>query len=280
MKGTIYVIGGDLRQITVAGLLAKEGFTVRSAGLSDEVFTASVLKDADIIILPIPVSSDNVYVNAPLSKTRIPLTAVLDNVPPGCIVFGARITSEIERELKKRNLAFFDYYTREELIIKNAVPTAEGAIEIALSEMPVTLFGSNVLIIGYGRVGKALAERMSALGAYVSVSARKYSDFAWINERGLNAVHTNELANIADRYDLIVNTVPAMVLTHNVLEKVRPDALIIDLASKPGGVDFNSAKLLGRNVIWALSLPGKSAPVTSGKIIKETIMNILAETEV
>lgn len=280
MKKNVYIIGGDLRQSTVAQLLEKEGLNVHSVGLSEEEFDIRIVQNADIIVLPIPVSYDNIYINAPVSKKRIAISDMVDNLSEDCFVLGACISPEIEELLQKRGLEYRDYYKREELIIKNAVPTAEGAIEIALSEMPVTLFESKVLVTGYGRVGKILAEKLKLLGADVTVSARKCSDFAWIGERGMKSIHTNDLAACAGDFDLIVNTVPAVVLTEEVLRRVRGDTLIIDLASKPGGVDFETAKHLGKNVIWALSLPGKCAPITSGKIIKETIMNILAETEV
>ena len=280
MKKNIYVIGGDLRQITVTELLKKDGFNACSIGLSKDDFDIQVIKDADVIVLPIPVSYDNVYINAPISPKRITISDIFDNISEKCCVLGACFSAETERMLKERGIKYQDYYKREELIIKNAVPTAEGTIEIALSEMPITLFESRVLITGYGRVGKVLAEKMSALGADVTVSARKCSDFAWIEERGIKPIHTSELINYASSFDLIVNTVPAVVFTKEILREVRKDALVIDLASKPGGVDFETAKILGKNVIWALSIPGKSAPITSGKIIKETIMNILTETEV
>ena len=179
-----------------------------------------------------------------------------------------------------QSVVYIDYFEREELIIKNAIPTAEGVIEIALSEMPITLFESRVLVIGYGRVGKVIAEKFKALGSEVCVSARKCADFAWIKEKGMKAIHTESLENEVSKFDLVINTVPAKILDEKVLKNVRNDALILDVASKPGGVDFEVAKKLGKNVIWALSLPGKTAPITSGKIIKETIMNILSETEV
>lgn len=277
MNNRIYVVGGDLRQIKLAALLAEEGYNVSAAILSEEHFDVKNLRDADVIILPIPVSRDNAYVNAPLSKQRVEVSEVLDAVSPDCFVLGACISQEIEKMLTDRKLRYEDYYKREELIIKNAIPTAEGAIEIALSEMPITLFKSRALVTGYGRVGKVMAEKLRALGAEVTVSARKYSDFAWIEEAGMNAVHTSDLVLCADKFDLIVNTIPAVVLTEEVLKRVRKEALIIDLASKPGGVDFNTAKGLGKNVIWALSLPGKCAPVTSGEIIKEAVLNILAQ---
>ncbi|MBE7016298.1 MAG: dipicolinate synthase [Ruminococcaceae bacterium] len=160
------------------------------------------------------------------------------------------------------------------------MPTAEGAIEIAMTEMPITIYGSRVLVVGYGRIGKMLASRFKSLGADVTVSARKHKDFAWIEEQGCAYIHTMDIASYIKSYDIIVNTVPFTVIDRDALSEMRKDSLIIDLASKPGGVDFTSAKELGKNVIWALSLPGKTAPITSGKIIKDTILNILTEMEV
>lgn len=280
MKKTIFVVGGDLRQITVAEAFREEGYEVLTCGLADDDYGIRLLEKADVVILPIPVSYDNVYINAPLSKRRLVISEVLDSLSEDCFVLGACISKETEQMLTDRRLKYCDYFEREELIIKNAIPTAEGAIEIALSEMPITLFGAKALVLGYGRVGKVMASRLAAMGANVTVSARKYTDFAWIEENGHKFIHTNDLISQAGEFNLIINTIPAVVLTEEVLERVRAESLIIDLASKPGGVDFNMAKKLGKNVIWALSLPGKSAPITSGKIIKETIMNILAETGV
>ena len=276
----ICIVGGDMRQIKLADMLADDGFFVESFALSENDCDIRRLKDVDVIILPIPVSRDDIYINTPLSKERIAVRDVLDAVTPDCFVLGACISEEIEGMLTRRGLRFCDYYEREELIIKNAIPTAEGALEIAMRELPITIFGSKALVVGFGRVGKVMSKTLRALGADVVVSARKLSDFAWIEEAGMKSVHTGDLALYAGNFDLIINTVPMVVLTEEVLRKVEKDALIIDLASKPGGVDMSAAKRLGVNVIWALSLPGKCAPVTSGEIIKEAIINILAETEV
>lgn len=280
MNERICVVGGDMRQIQLTKELLEEGYQVDCVALSEEEISLCKLKNADVLVLPIPVSRDNVYINAPLAKERIAISEVLDALSPECLVLGACITPELEKMLKVRGLRFEDYYEREELIIKNAIPTAEGALEIALSEMPITLYKCRALVVGYGRVGMVMAKKLHALGADVTVSARKLSDFAWIEEAGMKYVHTNDLTVYAGGFDLIVNTVPAVVITEDVLKRVGKDALIIDLASKPGGVDMSAAKRLGVNVIWALSLPGKCAPVTSGKIIREAIVNILAPKEV
>ena len=280
MRESVCVLGGDLRQVTVKKLLEEEGFKVSGIGISEEEFLLDDIKKTEILILPIPVSGDGITLNAPFSKRKIKLSEITARIDKNCLVLGAQMPKDMENDLKSRQIAYIDYFEREELIIKNAIPTAEGVIEIALSEMPITLFESRVLVIGYGRVGKVIAEKFKALGSEVCVSARKCADFAWIKEKGMKAIHTESLENEVSKFDLVINTVPAKILDEKVLKNVRNDALILDVASKPGGVDFEVAKKLGKNVIWALSLPGKTAPITSGKIIKETIMNILSETEV
>ena len=280
MRESVCVLGGDLRQVTVKKLLEEEGFKVFGIGISEEEFLLDDIKKAEILILPIPVSGDGITLNAPFSKSKINLSEITARIDKNCLVLGAKMPKDMENDLKSKQIAYIDYFEREELIIKNAIPTAEGVIEIALSEMPITLFESRVLVIGYGRVGKVIAEKFKALGSEICVSARKCADFAWIKEKGMKAIHTESLENEVSKFDLVINTVPAKILDEKVLKNVRNDALILDVASKPGGVDFEVAKKLGKNVIWALSLPGKTAPITSGKIIKETIMNILSETEV
>ena len=143
--------------------------------------------------------------------------------------------------------------------------------------MPITLHSSRCLITGYGRIGKVLARMLKGMGAHVSVEARKYADLAMIDSIGCEAVSLGELPLAVGSFDVIFNTVPAMLFDRKLLRHIDRKTLIIDLASKPGGVDFEAAKEMGIRVIWALSLPGKIAPVTSGAIIKDTIMNIMSE---
>ena len=161
--------------------------------------------------------------------------------------------------------------------IVNAIPTAEGALQIALEEMPVTLCGAKCLVAGNGRIGKVLSQRLKNLCADVTVSARKAEDFAKITVQGLKYCQTTQIGEIIGDFELVVNTIPAMVFTSSVLAKADNDCLIIDLASKPGGVDMQAAQKLGKKVIWALSLPGKVAPKTAAGAVKKTILNIMEE---
>jgi len=283
---TFSIIGGDLRQIALALKLKEDGYDVRIFGFDKELEINGLQKakdiseaaSVDIVILPLPVSSDQTTVNAPFSDSEIQLDSLIKNLNEKATVFGGKIPKSMCGACEEKGIGVFDYFDREELSIANAIPTAEGAIEIALSEMPYTLHKSPCLVIGYGRIGKILADRLKAFGADVTVSARKYSDFAWIEANGYKKANSLKLEEIG-KYRVIFNTVPAMILTRKELEKIPEESLIIDLASKPGGVDFALAKELGVKVIWALSLPGKTAPITSGEIIKETILNILREKE-
>jgi Glutamyl-tRNA reductase len=281
----IGVIGGDQRQLVTAVELAKLGIETavyafdKYEGNFQEVTRCTSLentiKGSSAIVLPMPVSLDNIRLNCPLSSKEINLDEVFQLCNNGQIVAGGRFNG-VAKSIKK-GVKIYDYYEREELCIANAVSTAEGAVAIAINELPYTLHGTRVLVTGFGRVAKVLAYILKSLGADVTAAARKLEDFAWMNVYGYRSVHIKDLCDIAGDYTLIFNTVPDIIFTRNVLQGILSEALIIDLASKPGGVDMKAAKDMNINVIWALSLPGKVAPVTSGKIIKDSIVNILRD---
>jgi dipicolinate synthase subunit A len=287
MLRTVSVIGGDLRQLTLASLLGQDSYEVKIFGFDKQIETAGLKKakdikdaaNAEIIILPLPASHDNIILNSPFSENEISIQELFEFISPGKIILGGKLSSPLKELCLKNNIKIYDYFEREELSVANAIPTAEGAIEIALSETPYTLHNASCLVIGYGRIGKILADRLKAFGADVTVSARKYSDFAWIEANNFKCADSNKLDDIISDCKIIFNTVPSMILSDSLLKKIPDSTLVIDLASKPGGVDFSLAKELGLKVIWALSLPGKVAPITSGEIIKNTIVNILKEME-
>ncbi|MCI8478638.1 MAG: dipicolinate synthase subunit DpsA [Oscillospiraceae bacterium] len=281
-----WVIGGDLRQAKMAELLEEDGHTVhtfaldRLHDLSEGVQTETELAGAvlaDCVVLPLPAAGEGGLLNAPLAESSHPLSQILDALRPGQVICAGRVTAPLQALAEARGLTLYDYFAREELAVANAVPTAEGAIQIALEELPITLHGARVLVIGYGRLGKLLAHRLSALGARVSVAARRCADLAWIEAYGYGVEHSEQLKGWLCSYDLVINTVPVELLDETALADLHPGCLVIDLASKPGGVDFEAARRLGVKAIWALSLPGKVAPVTAGKSIKTTIYNIWNE---
>ena len=285
MFENVSVIGGDLRQLTVAKLLKAEGYHVFLYGFDKDIQLETLecetdkdlVLSADIVILPVPVTFDGNTINSPYAKEPMIIDDFLSEINPSVLVFGGQIQPNLQKALEDNHIAYRDYLKREELSIKNAVPTAEGAIEIAIAETPFTIHGSKSLVLGYGKIGKILSKDLYALGAQTYVEARKYADLAMIEGHGYEPLPLDNLKDHIHEFDIIFNTIPSLILDDEILAKVKKDALIIDLASKPGGIDFDAAKSYGLKVIWALSLPGKIAPVSSGAIIKDTIMNIIKE---
>ncbi len=284
-KSVFLVAGGDLRQLYLAKKIAKNS-RVYSIGLdkdldSEDIIVVNELEEikepVDYVVLPLPVTNDGVHINMPFFDEKISLYSLIPLLSHNAVIFGGKIEKDATAIFTYKGFEVIDYLEREELTVLNAVPTSEGAIQIAMEELSTTVYGLKVLMTGFGRITKVMVKALIGLGAEVSVTARKYSDLAWAQIYGCNAVHISELNDTLNEYDLIFNTVTAVILDEKRLSKLKESCLLIDLASKPCGVDFETARKLGVKAIWALSLPGKVAPVTSGEIIADTISNILSE---
>ena len=275
----VWILGGDRRQVRLARRLRQEGHTVHTYALIEPEDVASLqgASRADCIILPLPTASADGLLNAPLSDRKHPLRELLCVLHPRQVICAGKVDPDTAALAAEYGLTLHDYFAREELALANAVPTVEGAIQIAMEQLPITLHGARVLVIGCGRLGKLLALRMGGLGAKVGLSGRKCIDFTWADIHGFIPEQTDQLEGWLGTYDLVVNTVPAQVLGLERLSELKEDCLVIDLASAPGGVDFEAARKLGVRAIHALSLPGKVAPVTAARAIWTAVSNILRE---
>ena len=282
-SNVVTVIGGDQRNKYLSSLLIKESKEVHTIGLEGNLEginlekVSKILSNSDIVIGPIPVSIDGININMPLSDNKLSLEFIISNMKKDAIFFGGLIKENNIDLFNKYRITYFDILKREEMTVMNAIPTSEGAIQIAMEETKKTIHESKALVIGFGRIGKTLASMLKALGAKITVTARKYSDLSWINVLGYESFKTKDLEEAVQNMDLIFNTVPVQVINSHILKKVDKDCIIIDLASKPGGVDFKAADELGIKTIWALSLPGKVAPLSAAEIIMKTIFNVLDE---
>lgn len=258
-KKCFAVVGGDARQAAAARALARAGYSVGGP---------EMIAVADYILLPLP-----------LDAARTPLAELLRAARPGTLALGGMLSVEAKAIAAEAGVELVDYFAREELTIRNAIPTAEGCIGILLRESTRTLWGANILLLGFGPVGQALGVRLAALGADVTVCARRPEQRALAESLGLRGAELARLGALAPAFDRVVNTIPAPVLTEPVLTALRPGSLIVDLASKPGGTDFAAAQRLGFRAIHALSLPAVCAPETAGEAVARTVLAILRERE-
>lgn len=283
------IIGGDLRIIKLANMLAKDNNMIYTYGLekaeelkenSNIIFTEKLSKaipeNVEIVIGPIPFSSNTKTINAPFSNEEISIRELLHQLN-GKILIAGSITPDIYEMANDEYIEIIDIMKRDELAVLNTISTAEGTIEIAISNTNKIIHGSKVLILGFGRIGKVLARKMAGLSATVTCAARKDEDLAWIRAYGHRATNINNIGENLSEYDIIINTVPHLVLNQERMQYVKQDCLLIDLASNPGGIDKKVAKDRNLKLIWALALPGKVAPVTTAEFIKDTIYNILKE---
>lgn len=283
MKKNIFgIIGGDERQIYLARSMQADGHDVLISCLENARDTAglrqtglhSLAERCGTVILPLPATRDGRCLNTPLSNLEVPLDGDFARLFLDSRVFGGMLPKLTATSPLWRGIDCGDYYSREELVVGNAYLTAEGAIGLAIQEYAGGLGGSQCLVTGFGRIGKALCAMLKGIGAQVSCSARRASDLTAIRATGCRALGYNELAR---PFDIIFNTVPARVLEAPVLEEQRADTLIIELASAPGGIDLETAGSLGLRVLAAPSLPGRMSPKASGELIKETVYNMLGE---
>ena len=280
----IAIIGDTKRQRATAEAFAKDGVEIAVCGDFDGFDAnaaitkcndlSSAVGKAQAIILPFPVTRDGLYIEG--SKISLDeLFSVCDHIP----LLGGGVDTHLRTAAASYGVGITDYFEREELKIYNAVPSAEGAIFVAMKLMEKTLFSSEALILGFGRLSKALSSRLLALGCRVRVIARSKRDLAQIAALGYSHGDFSQLAKFAATADVIFNTVPAKVMGEDIIEATKPDCTIIDLASNPGGVDRECLALSERKFEWALGLPGKLFPKTAGEYIKTAVENIINERD-
>ena len=287
------VLGGDMRQLSAACRLAAHGHETAVWGIAGDAAAygnavrtldwIGAVRGAAVILLPLPVSVDGVRINVMpgIEQAELRFTHLLDALEPGQRIFAGRIPPSFKESAQEHGISLQDYSENELFQIRNALPTAEGAMEIALHELPVTLSGTSAAVIGFGRIGRTMARLLRAFDAKVTVAARKSTDLAWIE---LHQYHPLCIETVQGESSLralsgcrvIFNTVPHWLFTREVLAALRPDVLIIDLASSPGGVDPQAAAECGIRVIRALALPGKCAPQTAGEIIADTVIAMMS----
>ena len=286
MENIYGILGGDNRNIKLSRLLAKEKNIVYTYGLekAEEIKNIKninictnlkeMIEKTNNIISAIPFSKDGKNINMPYSKEKIAIQDCIKLMKNKLLIAG-QISEETKDIAQKNNCKIIDIMKKEEIVILNTIATAEGTIQILMENTETILQGLNVLILGFGRVSKTLAQKLKLLQMNVTCAARKESDIAWIETYGYNFININNINGKYSEYDVIINTVPSKIITEKEMAYINQKTLIIDLASYPGGIDFEKAMEKNIKVIWALGIPGKVAPETSAIFIKREIEKLI-----
>lgn len=280
------VVGGDSRQIAVADALSRLFKKVKIYGHSQTTVPQSIecsfylteaLAEAEVIILPIGGMNEEGLVWSYKGEPRIDFGKYLPSLLAESVIVTGSFTNKWLKIAESLKIKVLQYADDDEIAILNSIPTAEGTLQMAMEELPITIHDSSVVIVGFGRVAISVARVFKALGAKVTVVARRKASLARAIEMGCSTVLIDSLAEIVIGADLIVNTVPALIVDKQIITKLSAQTIIIDLASAPGGTDFEAAKEHNIKAILAPGLPGLVAPKTAGAILATTIPKLIAE---
>lgn len=284
----IAIIGGDARQLEVIRKLIELDAKISLIGFDqlDEGFVGATkvqmdnidFKVVDAIVLPVSGTTLEGEVETIFSNEKIVLKKDhLRETPEHCTIYSGISNNYLKNTITDSKRRLVELFERDDVAIYNSIPTMEGTIMMVIQNTDITIHRSNVIILGFGRVGKTVARAFHGLGANVKVAALESDLLARIYEMGLEPIDLPSLINEVQHTDVCINTIPAKVLTANILSQMPTRSLIIDLASKPGGTDFRYAEKRGIKAILAPGLPGIVAPKTAGKIIANVLSKLLLE---
>lgn len=276
------ILGGDNRYIAAAHMLAETGATVYVCGYDDVSFTNKAIvstnlsslpiETIDALILPVLGADESGKIKTHFPADTLTFTDELVKLTKdSCIIFSGVAGPYVKNICKQNNRKLIAYYELDEVAILNAVPTAEATLQIAMEETDFTIRGSTTIVTGFGRIGITIAQLFQQVGAHVIVAGRDEAQLARANTFGMSTVYLEELHTVIDSCDICINTIPALVINENIVQKMNDETIVIDVASKPGGVDFDALNEHNIKTIHALGLPGKVAPKTAGEIIAKTI---------
>ncbi|MVO99104.1 dipicolinate synthase subunit DpsA [Paenibacillus lutrae] len=284
----IIIIGGDARQLEVVQKLVELDASVTLIGFDNlqkpftgaamGILTSEVLQCADALVLPVIGTDDQGRVESVFSSSEMVLTGeLLSALPKHAVIYTGMAKPYLKDLCDSQSLRLVELLQRDDIAIYNSIPTAEGALMIAIQNTDITIHGSQSMVLGFGRTGFTMARSLQGLGAKVKVGVRKPEHFARALEMGFTPFYTRDLYQEVGNIDLLFNTIPTMIVTAQIITNIPHRAVIIDLASKPGGTDFRFAEKRGIKAMLAPGLPGIVAPKTAGRILANTLSQLMVE---
>lgn len=277
-----FIVGGDGRQRRMEQLLSAQGYPVFSYQGNDGDLPKEKLKEASIILGPVPFSRDKIHIFQAFPEVSEPspsptISRLLDGLHKGQLLFGGGLPAFVRESCQKNGILWKDFMEMEEIALENAIATAEGAICLAIRESPFNLHLSRCLILGYGRCGQALADRLRGMMAEVTVCEKSPIKRTLALTRGFLAVSPEMLGKVLPGKQLIFNTVPAPVLTGSFLQKIPKETALFELASPPGCADETACHQADVRRIACPGLPGRFSPDSSARILCRAVLRVLGE---
>lgn len=293
-KMRFLVIGGDKRQAYIAYYLKKAGYGVETFGVYDLKITENrpgnsaykadskknwckLLEEADMILGPVPFTRDGKHIHTEITDERITIIDFLHKIRKEQLLLGGSFSEELKKRFTSFGLSVWDYMKQEEVTSYFALLTAEGAVAEAIYHSPYSLSDSKCLVLGYGYCGSAIAKVCKALGAEVYVGVRREEACYLANANNFHGFLLTDLENIIQDFSYLFNTIPSLILRGELLGKIPKDSVIIDIASAPGGIDYEYAQKQHLNARLLLGIPGKTAPKSSAKKLTEVIIKRVEE---
>lgn len=280
----IGIFGGDKRQVYMALSLLDKGYNLYSYKLANKISHKNhteacgldlLMKNSSVLIGPIPLTKDLVTISdSTACNSEKTITHLLNK---DHLLIGGMIPPDIISACNKKGVFCYDLMKSDKIAIMNAIATAEGTIMEAIISSDRNLHDSSCLVLGYGRCGKVLTSKLLGINANVTVAARDDDALAYAYATGASTVNLRDIKALLPSFHYIFNTIPALVLDQDSLKLVSRDVVIIDIASAPGGVDYEYALNHGINAKLCLGLPGKVAPRSSADILLTEIEALIKE---
>ncbi len=284
-RNEIGIFGGDQRQVYMALKFLKEGYRVFTCRIAQSIKhenciplsnLSELFDQCNILIGPIPLTRDLVSI-ASTASSELTTSNLANLLKKDHYLIGGMIPSTLTEICSNKGIEYYDLMKNERIAILNAIATAEGTIMEAIQTSDQNLHGSTCLVLGYGRCAKVLASKLKALDLAVTVAARSEEALAYAEAAGLKTIHLSKMHNVLPFCDFIFNTIPALILDQDALNLVNAHVTIIDIASAPGGVDYEYAMQKNLRAKLCLGLPGKVAPRTSADILASEIFGLIKE---
>ncbi|MFS0786979.1 dipicolinic acid synthetase subunit A [Shouchella sp. 1P09AA] len=284
----VVMIGGDARQIEIVrklstldarvSLVGFEQIDVGFIGVSKQEMEDIDWKTVEAILLPVGGIGSDGFINSVFSSEKIKLeTKHLKQTPDNCTIYTGITSSRLDKMASQTKCHVVVLMNRNDVAIYNSIPTAEGAVMLVIQHTDSTIHQANIAVLGLGRIGMTIARTFKELGAHVSIGDRDSASLARAFELGLKPFHLDEIKQALEQADVVINTIPAKVVTSSVLTEMKQHAFLLDLASKPGGIDHDYAEKRGLKSMLVPGLPGMVAPKTAGKILANVLSDLLLE---